>query len=176
MPTPFQKKLTTIALHQYDKYHLLRENAAPLASQIERYWKAVAQPSPVFKWHGPRCSSPCVRQAGAKPAQFKFAAAHSVYFHAAIANTKKGSGVFLGRDVAVYAPKLGDILQNNRAGNSSTSPSAQRERLGGAEGGKAGGEWVGGEFERGVHRGDRDDVVKTVDRTKAHLIPAGHGA
>ena len=28
-----------------------------------------------------------------------------------------GGGPFVGRDVATYAPKIGDILQNNRAGN-----------------------------------------------------------
>jgi hypothetical protein len=37
--------------------------------------------------------------------------------HAAIANQRKGVGVFRGRDPADYAPKVGDILQNNRDGH-----------------------------------------------------------
>jgi hypothetical protein len=37
--TAFQKKLATIAQQQFDKYHLLRENDDPLATQIRAYWK-----------------------------------------------------------------------------------------------------------------------------------------
>jgi hypothetical protein len=37
--------------------------------------------------------------------------------NAAIKNAQGGSGVFLGRDVASYSPKLGDILHNNRGKN-----------------------------------------------------------
>jgi len=37
--------------------------------------------------------------------------------HWAIANAVAGTGDFRGRDVAAYAPKLGDILHNNRSGH-----------------------------------------------------------
>lgn len=112
--TPFQKKLATIAQQQYDKYHLLRESQYPLAGQIREYWKGIgAFPGVETPWSAVFVSW-CVRQAGATPNQFKFAAAHARFVHAAIANAKANTGVFLGRPVDQYAPKLGDILQNNR--------------------------------------------------------------
>jgi hypothetical protein len=55
-----------------------------------------------------------VKQAGATGAQFKFHFRHSHFVHAAIKNGANQTGVFRGRDVAAYTPKLGDILQNNR--------------------------------------------------------------
>ena len=56
-------------------------------------------------------------KAGATAAQFKFSAAHSQFVFQAIANATAGVGVFHGHVLTGYAPKLGDILQNNRSGN-----------------------------------------------------------
>jgi hypothetical protein len=118
MATAFQKKLAGVAQQQFTKYRFKRENQEPLATQIEAYWTdiglnfaSVAEPwSAVFvSW--------CVKRAGATAAQFVFAAAHAKFVYAAIANADNESGVFRGRDVAKYAPKVGDILQNNRSGN-----------------------------------------------------------
>ena len=123
MSTVFEKRLATLAQAQFDRYRWLRENQDPLASQVKTYWTDlglafpnVAQPwSAVFvSWR--------VKQAGATAAQFMFSPQHSQFVHAAIANAKahaKGGanaapGVFMGRDVGQYAPKMGDILQNNR--------------------------------------------------------------
>ena len=55
----------------------------------------------------------CVKQAGATAAQFIFSPQHSQFVNAAIATAKSATGVFMGRDVAQCAPKMGD-LQNNR--------------------------------------------------------------
>jgi hypothetical protein len=115
MPTVFQQKLATVAQQQFEKYRLLRENQQPLAGQIKTYWQQLGLrfPGVSVPWSAVFVSW-CVKQAGAKAGQFRFAAAHSRFVHAAIANTKAGAGVFLGRDAAKYAPKVGDILQNNR--------------------------------------------------------------
>lgn len=119
MSTPYQRALATVAQTQYDRYHLYRENQNPLAQQIQRYWtnlgfqfQNVSVPwSAVFvSW--------CVQQAGATAADFRFAPAHSVFVHWAIQNAAANTGLFRGHDPASYAPKLGDILQNNRGGSS----------------------------------------------------------
>jgi hypothetical protein len=117
-PTPFQKRLAQVALKEFESFHLIRENQHPLRGRIEEYWtgigltfKTVAEAwSAVFvSW--------CVKQSGATAAQFRFAAAHARFMHAAIQNTSAGTGVFHGRRLTQYAPKVGDILQNNRGGN-----------------------------------------------------------
>ena len=38
MSALIQKKLATTAQQQYEKYHLIRANQEPLASQIQSYW------------------------------------------------------------------------------------------------------------------------------------------
>jgi hypothetical protein len=112
--TAFAKKLADTAIKQYDRYHLMREQEPALAAQIREYWKGIAAFQNVSVPWSAVFVSWCVRQAGATAAQFKFAAAHARFVHRAIQNFDQGVGVFHGRDVAGYAPKLGDILQNNR--------------------------------------------------------------
>lgn len=116
--TPFEKRLATIAQQQYDKYHLLRENQDPLATQIKAYWRDLgfAFPGVGTAWSAVFVSW-CVKQAGATRNQFRFDPMHSTFVYTAIRNATNNVGVFRGRDPAVYAPKLGDILQNNRGTN-----------------------------------------------------------
>ena len=59
----------------------------------------------------------CVKQAGAAAEEFNFNPMHPQFVFAAIAHARADTGVFRGRDCASYAPKVGDILQNNRSGN-----------------------------------------------------------
>jgi hypothetical protein len=119
MSTAFEKRLATLAQQQFDKYRWLRENQDPLAGQIKAYWTelGLAFPNVAQPWSAVFVSW-CVKQAGATAAQFMFSPQHSQFVNAAIANAKAndkaGTGVFMGRDVALYAPKMGDILQNNR--------------------------------------------------------------
>ncbi len=118
MQTSFQKKLATIAQGQYDRYRFLRENQEPLSTQIKAYWRGIGLPFPgVDEAWSAVFVSWCVKNAGATAAQFKFSSAHSRFVHAAIANAQSGNGVFHGRRPLEYAPKTGDILHNNRAGN-----------------------------------------------------------
>lgn len=119
MATVFQKKLAAVALGAYEKFHLLRENQEPLLSQVEQYWKATVGGFPGINepWSAVFISW-CVKQAGATSNEFTFASGHSVFVFHAIANTKNQTGVFHGRNPGEYAPKVGDILQNNRLKNS----------------------------------------------------------
>ncbi|MGJ7497884.1 DUF2272 domain-containing protein [Variovorax sp. RT4R15] len=118
MPTLFQKKLATIAVQQFEKHHLLRENQEPLASQIKAYWQDLgfAFPGTATAWSAVFVSW-CVQKAGATASQFKFAQAHSQFVFQAIANASNSTGDFRGHPVTRYSPKVGDILHNNRSGN-----------------------------------------------------------
>ena len=119
MPTsPFAKKLAAVAQEQHDTFHMMDEADPDLCRQIRKYWtdlnlgfeSCVTVPwSAVFvSW--------CVKKAGATAAEFKFAAAHSVFVHEAIKNAINGQGVFHGLDISAHPPAVGDIIQNNRGG------------------------------------------------------------
>jgi len=118
MPTTFQKKLATIAQQQFAKYRFLRENQEPLSTQIKSYWEDLDFTFPGLStaWSAVFVSW-SVKKAGATAAQFKFAAAHSRFVFQAIANASASTGMFHGRLPSQYPPKLGDILHNNRSGN-----------------------------------------------------------
>src|SRR6187399_2405488 len=105
MPTsPFAKKLAAVAQEQHDTFHMMDEADPDLCKQIKRYWddlhlgftSCVTVPwSAVFvSW--------CVKKAGATAAEFKFAAAHSVFVHEAIKNATAGQGVFHGLDITAH--------------------------------------------------------------------------
>ena len=118
MASPFTMKLAAVAEEQHRIFHLLDEADPVLCKQIKKYWtdlglgfeSCVSVPwSAVFvSW--------CVKQAGASAAEFKFAAAHSVFVFEAIKNGRNGTGVFRGIDIATDMPNVGDIIQNNRGG------------------------------------------------------------
>ena len=120
MPTTstFARALAGIAEEQHTKFRFMNEADPLLCKQIKKYWddlrlgftSCVTVPwSAVFvSW--------CVKQAGATASEFKFAAAHSVFVHAAIQNAINGTGVFQGFDIAAQPPQVGDIIQNNRGG------------------------------------------------------------
>lgn len=120
--TPFAKKLVDITQQQYSTYINMDEAEIKLCKQIQKYWtelgfnftSCVTVPwSAVFvSW--------CVKQAGATAAEFKFAQSHSKFVNKAISNTLQNTGVFKGRRINEYQPKIGDIIHNNRGGNSFT--------------------------------------------------------
>lgn len=118
MATAFALKLAAITQEQHTKFHMVDEADPELCKQIRRYWSGI---SPGFSscvsvpWSAVFVSF-CVKQAGATSSEFKFAAAHSVFVHQAIQNALNGSGVFQGLDITVHAPKIGDVIQNNRNG------------------------------------------------------------
>jgi len=118
-PTGFQRQLASTAHDQYEQFHLLRENQPPLSTQIERYWADLGF---VFPGVGVAWSavfvSWCVKTAGATAAQFHFSAAHSEFVYEAIQNQLSQIGVFRCHRPQDHAPKVGDILQNNRGTHS----------------------------------------------------------
>lgn len=114
-PTTFQKRLASIVQQEHAKYALMRESEPPLAAQIKRYWSdlgfkfkdvGVAWSAVFVSW--------CVKAAGATKQQFRFATMHSEFVYRAIKDLGDPDALFLGRQVDMYAPKIGDILQNNR--------------------------------------------------------------
>lgn len=118
--TPFAKKLVDIAQQQYSTYKNIDEAETNLCKQIQKYWtelgfqftSCVSVPwSAVFvSW--------CIKQAGATDAEFKFAQSHAKFVNKAISNTLQNVGLFKGRKITDYTPKIGDIIHNNRGGNS----------------------------------------------------------
>lgn len=115
--TPYAKKLASIAAAEYLKYRYMREQEPALAKQIENYWLGIAAfPGLDEAWSAVFVSW-CVKQAGATAAEFHFSARHSAFVYWAIQNQLNHTGLFKAYDVKAYAPKVGDILQNNRSGN-----------------------------------------------------------
>ena len=119
MPTPFAKRLASIAQEQHNKFQFTNE-ADPLLCKQIRNWTVeigftfsscttVAWSAVFVSW--------CVKQAGATKAEFKFAMSHSVFVNQAIKNAVNGVGVFQGFDISAQPPAVGDIIQNNRRGN-----------------------------------------------------------
>lgn len=118
--TLFTKQLAEIAQEQYQLYKSTDEADEKLCRQIRQYYRdlgftfnsCVAEPwSAVFvSW--------CVLRAGSNSSEFRFSLSHSKFVYAAIQNTLNNTGVFRARRLNRYAPKIGDIIQNNR--NNST--------------------------------------------------------
>jgi len=124
----FTNRIASIAQAEHQKFHLLRENQPPLSARIPAYWSATrsAFTSVEVPWSAVFVSW-CVRQAGAGDGDFAYSPQHSAYVHAAINHLPSSAG-FNGHDPATYAPKVGDILQNNRAGNSFDFSFAQQKK------------------------------------------------
>ena len=120
--TPFAKKLVEIAQQQATIYRNMDEAETKLCKQIQKYWTEIGIPftscvsvpwSAVFvSW--------CVKQAGATAAEFRFEQSHSKFVNKAISNTLNNTGLFKGRRITGYKSKIGDIVHNNRGGNSFT--------------------------------------------------------
>jgi hypothetical protein len=118
-PTPFAKKLATVAQDQHTQFQFTNEADPTLCKQIKKWtgdigfsfssctnvpWSAV-----FVSW--------CAKKAGATADEFKFAMAHSVFVNKAIKNALNGEGVFHGLDITAHPPGVGDIIQHNRGGN-----------------------------------------------------------
>jgi hypothetical protein len=116
--TPYAKTLARLAEKEYDDYSSFHETSPTMQTRIKMYWTSIGLsfPGVATPWAGVFLSSH-VKRAGATAAEFKFAAGHSQFVKKAIANAISSTGVFRAFPVNVYAPKVGDIIQNNRNGN-----------------------------------------------------------
>ena len=118
MPSTYAKKLAAFAENEFDVYHGFHETTTKMSTRIKKYWMDIGLPFPGVgtPWSAVFVSF-CVKSAGATASEFKFAASHSVFVYTAIKNANANTGVFRGRALTSYAPKMGDIIQNNRSGN-----------------------------------------------------------
>lgn len=121
-------KLVQIANGEFNTFHQIDESDEPLRSRINEYCSAVGIPPPDdigdFPWSAVFISW-CAKTAGATAAEFKFSDAHAVFVQAAIQNAESNVGVFRGRRVDSYKPKVGDIIQRNRSGGTITYDQAR---------------------------------------------------
>jgi hypothetical protein len=124
----YVQKLADTAKGQYDQFHEFSEDDPPLRRQIRRYWEenGLTFPGVGTAWSAVFVSW-CVRTAGAVPGEFRFSQRHSAFVHWAIANATAGRGLFRGRRITEYAPKVGDIIQHNRNGGTKTYDQAARD-------------------------------------------------
>ena len=119
MPTKYASSLAKLAETEFDNFNGYHETTPKMAARIKTFWKALGL-------HFPGVSTPWsavfvsyfVKTAGATAAEFSFSPSHAVFVHQAIQNEVHSIGVFRGKKLASYAPKIGDIVQNNRNGNS----------------------------------------------------------
>ena len=125
MPSAYALKLAKIAEAEFDNFHGYHETTSKMAARIKTYWTSLGLgfPGVGTAWSAVFTSF-FVQSAGAVASEFKFSPAHAQFVFVAIQNAIAGVGVFRGRDVASYAPKIGDIIHNNRNGNTFNFPFA----------------------------------------------------
>jgi hypothetical protein len=118
MPSSFATRLAAIAEQQHTKFQFVNEADPALCKQIEKWTTDIGftfESCTDVAWSAVFVSW-CVKQAGATKDEFKFAMSHSVFVHQAIKNAAANTGVFRGREITAHAPAVGDIIQNNRDG------------------------------------------------------------
>lgn len=116
--TVHAKKLAAITEAEFDNFGGFHETTPQMAGRIKKYWTGLGLDFPGVgtAWSAVFVSFH-VMKAGASAAEFKFSPRHGVFVRKAIANSAQGVGLFRGRRLQDYSPKLGDIIQNNRNGN-----------------------------------------------------------
>jgi hypothetical protein len=114
----YAKKLAAIAESEFNAFHLEDETDPTLSRRIKQYWTDLgfSFPGVGTAWSAVFVSW-CVKTAGATANEFKFDPAHSVFVHTAIKNAVSKTGFFQAFEIDSYAPRVGDIIQNNRGGN-----------------------------------------------------------
>lgn len=119
MASTFAKRLASVAQQQHTKFQFTNEADPALCKQIKKWTEDIGfafSSCTQVPWSAVFVSW-CVQQAGAVKSEFKFAMAHSVFVNRAIKNAMNGEGVFQGFDITAQKPAVGDIIQNNRRGN-----------------------------------------------------------
>ena len=115
------RSIVAVAKAEFERFNGIDEGDQPLRGRIADYYEAAGgsrdlDPTRDENAWSAAFVSFCVKQSGATASQFKFSMLHSVYVKAAIANADAGRGVFRGRRITDYAPKLGDLIHHNRGG------------------------------------------------------------
>lgn len=117
----FVRDLVDVAEQQWDTYHKQKETAPALSKQIRKYWVEIGLDFPGVRtaWSAVFVSW-CLKTAGATKEEFNFSSGHWVYNRWAIRNQRRGEGLFRGRQISEYQPKIGDLLSANRGGGNVT--------------------------------------------------------
>ncbi|WP_203424082.1 DUF2272 domain-containing protein [Sinorhizobium sp. BG8] len=114
------RSVVDVAQGELATYGGIAEGDEPLRSHIDDYWRAAnANPahfSPTEDAWSAAFVSYCVRRSGATQDQFNFNIRHSEFVFTAIKNEEHDRGDFRGYAITEYAPKIGDIIQNNQPG------------------------------------------------------------
>lgn len=118
MALSYVKKLAQLVESEYDTYHGYDETTSKMSGRIKKYWVEIGYDFPGVStaWSAVFVSY-FVKMAGATKEEFNFNQAHSQFVYTAAKNTKNNTGVFRAHSPSDYAPKIGDIIQNNRDGN-----------------------------------------------------------
>ena len=113
----FIQKLVASAEGEFTLVRQVHETSSPLRQRIEKYWEGIADfPGVSTAWSAVFISWN-VKQAGATSDNFSFHQRHSKFVHDAIVGANP-TPAFKGQRLGDYKPKVGDIIQNNRSGNS----------------------------------------------------------
>jgi hypothetical protein len=113
----YAKRVAAVAQRQYDLYHQTSEEQSPLKEQIRIYWEEIGFTFPGVQtaWSAVLVSW-IMRNSGAGTNEFKASNAHSRFVFWAIANLQNNTGLFHAHRLEDYAPRVGDIIHNNRNG------------------------------------------------------------
>lgn len=118
MATSFATTLANKTETEFNNFNGHHETTSKMANRIRQYWNGTVGgfTSVGVAWSAVFVSF-MVKNAGASATEFKFSARHAEFVKWACDNASAGTGLFRAFDITVYAPKLGDIIQNNRNGN-----------------------------------------------------------
>jgi hypothetical protein len=140
MPTEFAQHLANIALKEFNDFGGIPETDARLRKRVNQTYLAnlkQADPNDPLGWNMPEDISTwawsavfvswCLLHAGAKNAEIDFSIRHAVFIKQTIGNALAGSGVFRGRKITEYKPKIGDIICANADGGTKTYSQASTQ-------------------------------------------------
>lgn len=115
----FPSRLAGVAMREFNSYSEIDEDDQPLSGRIRQYWEGIGFDfsSTEAAWSAVFVSW-CVKQAGATEDEFRFAVAHSTFVYWAIKQPGLPKPAFSGHAPSGYAPRVGDIIQNNRGNRS----------------------------------------------------------
>ncbi len=117
----YPSRVVARARQQYDDYHHYTESDTVLRDQIRHYWEDIGFTFPGVStaWSAVFVSW-CMREGSAVDNGFKASSAHSRFVFKAIQDKRNGVGLFHGYRITDYAPHPGDIIHNNRNGQTLT--------------------------------------------------------
>lgn len=117
----YSDRVVARAREQHNLYHNFSETEEPLRSQIRNYWEDIdfTFPGVSTAWSAVFVSW-CMKEGSATDNGFRASTAHSRFVFKAIHDKRSGSGLFHGYRITDYAPRPGDIIHNNRSGQSLT--------------------------------------------------------